>query len=69
MSLYVYVFVQVGCDGKIWAEQTKIVDRLKQQASDGTLAEVLRWPVIGWYIKTEHSTYLMRDQAVVSFKL
>lgn len=46
---------QVGCENQVWPQQTNIVEDLKQQARDGTLAEVLLWPVVGWHIKADNS--------------
>uniref|UniRef100_A0A6P7FWH0 Dystroglycan 1 n=1 Tax=Diabrotica virgifera virgifera TaxID=50390 RepID=A0A6P7FWH0_DIAVI len=45
--------VAVGCDGRLWLSTASIVHQLKQQARDGTIAEVLRLPLIGWRVKTE----------------
>nr|XP_023019898.1 dystroglycan-like [Leptinotarsa decemlineata]XP_023019899.1 dystroglycan-like [Leptinotarsa decemlineata] len=45
--------VAVGCDGRLWLSTASMVHQLKQQARDGTIAEVLRLPLIGWRIKTE----------------
>ncbi|XP_052126502.1 dystroglycan 1 [Frankliniella occidentalis] len=46
---------QVGCESQLWPQQTRVVEDLKQQARDGTLAEVLLWPVVGWHIKADNS--------------
>lgn len=45
--------VIVGCDGRLWDTVEPVVDNLKQQSRDGTIAEVLRLPLIGWRVKTE----------------
>lgn len=45
--------VPVGCNGRLWSSTAPIVHQLKQQARDGTIAEVLRLPLIGWRVKTE----------------
>ncbi|KAG5886508.1 hypothetical protein JTB14_014691 [Gonioctena quinquepunctata] len=45
--------VAVGCDGRLWLSTAPMVHQLKQQARDGTIAEVLRLPLIGWRVKTE----------------
>lgn len=45
----------MGCENQLWPQQTNVVEDLKQQARDGTLAEVLLWPVIGWHIKADNS--------------
>lgn len=47
------VQVPVGCNGHLWSSTAPIVHQLKQQARDGTIAEVLRLPLIGWRVKTE----------------
>ncbi|KAK2582897.1 hypothetical protein KPH14_008970 [Odynerus spinipes] len=55
---------QVGCDGHIWRHQTDLVKQLRDQAKDGTLAEVLQLPVLSWRVKTE-STSLSRSRREV----
>lgn len=45
--------VPVGCDGRLWPSTVSLVHQLKQQARDGTIAEVMRLPLIGWRVKTE----------------
>jgi hypothetical protein len=60
---------QVGCDGHLWKHHTQLVQQLKQQARDGTLAEVLQQPVIGWHIKTEASSSHRERREVVVSKL
>lgn len=45
--------VPVGCNGHLWPSTAPLVHQLKQQARDGTIAEVLRLPLIGWRVKTE----------------
>ncbi|XP_012153966.2 uncharacterized protein LOC100881230 isoform X1 [Megachile rotundata] len=52
---------QVGCDGRLWKHQTDLVNRLREQAKDGTLAEVMQLPVLLWRVKTE-SSYLLRNR-------
>ena len=49
---------QVGCDGHLWKHQTDLVKRLREQAKDGTLAEVMQLPVLLWRVKTEASLLL-----------
>ncbi|XP_076283956.1 uncharacterized protein LOC143210714 isoform X3 [Lasioglossum baleicum] len=49
---------QVGCDGHLWSHQTDLVRRLRKQAKDGTLAEVMQLPVLMWRVKTESSSLL-----------
>ncbi|XP_035724747.1 dystroglycan-like isoform X5 [Vespa mandarinia] len=52
---------QVGCDGHLWRHQTNLVKQLRDQAKDGTLAEVLQLPVLLWRVKTD-STFLSRSR-------
>ncbi|XP_046746458.1 dystroglycan 1-like isoform X4 [Diprion similis] len=49
---------QVGCDGRLWHHQTDLVNQLREQAKDGTLAEVLELPVLLWRVKTDSSSLL-----------
>ncbi|KZC06723.1 PREDICTED: dystroglycan-like [Dufourea novaeangliae] len=49
---------QVGCEGHLWRHQTDLVKRLREQAKDGTLAEVMQLPVLLWRVKTESSSLL-----------
>ncbi|XP_046628193.1 dystroglycan 1 isoform X3 [Neodiprion virginianus] len=49
---------QVGCDGRLWHHQTDLVNQLRDQARDGTLAEVLEQPVLHWRVKTDSSSLL-----------
>ncbi|XP_032681141.1 dystroglycan isoform X2 [Odontomachus brunneus] len=49
---------QVGCDGHVWRHQTELIKQLREQAKDGTLAEVLQLPVILWRVKTDSSSFL-----------
>nr|XP_031833373.1 dystroglycan-like isoform X3 [Nomia melanderi] len=49
---------QVGCDGHLWYHQSDLVKRLREQARDGTLAEVMQLPVLLWRVKTESSSLL-----------
>ncbi|XP_076166753.1 uncharacterized protein LOC143146387 isoform X2 [Ptiloglossa arizonensis] len=52
---------QVGCDGHLWRHQTDLVKRLREQAKDGTLAEVMQHPVLMWRVKTD-SVSLVRSR-------
>ncbi|XP_047368364.1 dystroglycan 1-like isoform X4 [Vespa velutina] len=52
---------QVGCDGHLWRHQTNLVKQLRDQAKDGTLAEVLQLPVLSWRVKTD-SSFLSRSR-------
>ncbi|XP_050307693.1 dystroglycan 1 isoform X2 [Anthonomus grandis grandis] len=45
--------ILVGCDGRLWESTASLVHNLKQEARDGTIAEVLRLPLMGWRVKTE----------------
>ncbi|XP_070162704.1 dystroglycan 1 isoform X2 [Polyergus mexicanus] len=49
---------QVGCDGHLWKHQAELVEQLREQAKDGTLAEVLQLPVISWRVRTDSSSSL-----------
>lgn len=49
------IFWQVGCENQLWPQHTRIVNDLKQQARDGTLAEVTLWPIVGWHIKLDNT--------------
>lgn len=55
---------QVGCEGHLWKQYTEMVQRLQQQARDGTLSEVLMQPVVGWHVKTAGS-YAHRERREV----
>jgi hypothetical protein len=44
--------LQVGCEGHLWKQYVDLVQRLQQQAHDGTLSEVLMQSVVGWHVKT-----------------
>ena len=57
---------QVGCDGHLWRHQTDLVKRLRDQAKDGTLAEVMQLPVLLWRVKTESSSLLRSRREVGS---
>lgn len=48
----------MGCDGRLWHHQTDLVKQLRDQAKDGTLAEVIQQPVLLWRIKTDSSSLL-----------
>ncbi|XP_018402407.1 PREDICTED: dystroglycan-like isoform X2 [Cyphomyrmex costatus] len=49
---------QVGCDGHLWKHQTELVKQLREQAKDGTLAEVLQLPVLSWRVRTDLNSFL-----------
>lgn len=56
----------MGCEGRLWETTAPLVHNLKQQARDGTIAEVLRLPLIGWRVKTETKPVLRnKRQAAV----
>ncbi|XP_017790857.1 PREDICTED: dystroglycan-like isoform X2 [Habropoda laboriosa] len=55
---------QVGCDGHLWRHQTDLVKHLREQAKDGTLAEVMQLPVLLWRVTTE-SSLLVRNRREV----
>ncbi|XP_075215938.1 dystroglycan [Lycorma delicatula] len=56
---------QVGCGGSLWSRSNS-VSRIKQIARDGTLAEVLQLPVLGWYLATTPFPFRERRQVVGS---
>ncbi|CAG9766176.1 unnamed protein product [Ceutorhynchus assimilis] len=60
-----YLEVLVGCDGRLWDSTAPIVHNLKQQARDGTIAEVLGLPLIGWRVKTETKPILRSKRQAV----
>ncbi|CAH1976201.1 unnamed protein product [Acanthoscelides obtectus] len=43
--------VPVGCGGRLWVATGNLVKQLKEEARDGTVAEVLGVPVVGWRVK------------------
>ncbi|XP_011136161.1 dystroglycan isoform X2 [Harpegnathos saltator] len=57
---------QVGCDGHLWRHQVELIRQLREQAKDGTLAEVLQLPVILWRVKTDSSSFLRNRREVGS---
>ncbi|XP_053985711.1 dystroglycan 1-like isoform X2 [Hylaeus volcanicus] len=57
---------QVGCDGHLWRHQTDLVKRLRDQAKDGTLAEVMQHPVLLWRVKTDSNSLLRNRREVGS---
>lgn len=57
---------QVGCDGHVWRHQTELIKQLREQAKDGTLAEVLQLPVMLWHVKTDSSSFLRSRREVGS---
>ncbi|CAH0590361.1 unnamed protein product [Chrysodeixis includens] len=42
------IYLNVGCGNKLWSHHKVLVAGLREQSRDGTLAHVLRLPVIGW---------------------
>jgi len=48
----------VGCEGHLWKHQAALVRQLREQAKDGTLAEVLQLPVISWHVKSDSNPFL-----------
>ncbi|CAG5055664.1 unnamed protein product, partial [Parnassius apollo] len=42
------IYLNVGCGDKLWARHKVLVAGLREQARDGTLAHLLRLPVLGW---------------------
>ncbi|KAJ8717840.1 hypothetical protein PYW07_005770 [Mythimna separata] len=45
------IYLNVGCGNKLWNHHKVLVAGLREQARDGTLAHVLRLPVIGWRLQ------------------
>ncbi|KAJ8717197.1 hypothetical protein PYW08_005596 [Mythimna loreyi] len=45
------IYLNVGCGNKLWKHHKVLVAGLREQARDGTLAHVLRLPVIGWRLQ------------------
>ena len=41
----------VGCAGNLWKSNEETVRRLKEQARDGTISEVLGLPLVGWRLR------------------
>lgn len=46
----------VGCETKLWEKYISLVHQLKEQSLDGTLAEVLGLPVLGWRVQSQTAT-------------
>ncbi|XP_047030651.1 dystroglycan 1 isoform X1 [Helicoverpa zea] len=42
------IYLNVGCGNKLWNHHKVLVAGIREQARDGTLAHVVRLPVIGW---------------------
>ncbi|XP_037294965.1 dystroglycan isoform X3 [Manduca sexta] len=42
------IYLNVGCGNKLWSQHKVLVAGLREQSRDGTLAHVVRLPVIGW---------------------
>ncbi|KAL0820429.1 hypothetical protein ABMA28_006304 [Loxostege sticticalis] len=42
------IYLNVGCEDKLWARHKVLVAGIREQSRDGTLAHVLRLPVLGW---------------------
>jgi len=41
---------QIGCNGKVLPKYSSQVQQIKHDAYDGTLAEVLQLPIVGWHL-------------------
>ncbi|CAG0882637.1 unnamed protein product [Darwinula stevensoni] len=50
---------KVGCKGMVSPEAKSVVQRLEEEAADGTMAEVTGYPIVGWHV-TEVSPKSMR---------
>lgn len=46
----------VGCGNKLWENYISLMKQLKEQARDGTLSEVLGFPVLAWRVQQEANT-------------
>ncbi|XP_029165406.1 dystroglycan isoform X1 [Nylanderia fulva] len=57
---------QVGCNGQLWKHQAQLIRQLREQAVDGTLAEVLQLPVISWRVRIDSSPSLRNRREVGS---
>ncbi|RZF44851.1 hypothetical protein LSTR_LSTR000803 [Laodelphax striatellus] len=55
---------QVGCGGSVWSMHG--ITHVKQIAKDGTLAEVIQLPVIGWHLATSPFPFRARRELVGS---
>ncbi|CAH0401287.1 unnamed protein product [Chilo suppressalis] len=42
------IYLNVGCGEKMWSRHKVLVAGIREQARDGTLAHLLRLPVLGW---------------------
>ncbi|KAG8335221.1 cytoskeletal anchoring at plasma membrane [Homalodisca vitripennis] len=56
---------QVGCGGKVLPKYSSQVQQVKHDAYDGTLAEVLQFPVIGWHLTVSSSNPPFRHRRQV----
>ncbi|XP_076041303.1 dystroglycan [Oratosquilla oratoria] len=52
----------VGCEGEINRKQQAIVDQVEAAAKNGTLQEILSFPVLGWHVTQVSSTSRIRRQ-------
>lgn len=50
----------------MWKHQAELLKQLREQAEDGTLAEVLQLPVISWRVRTDSSLSLRNRREVGS---
>ncbi|GBP62898.1 Dystroglycan [Eumeta japonica] len=46
------IYLNVGCGDKLWSRHKVLVMGLREQVRDGTLAQVLRLPVLGWRLSS-----------------
>ncbi|XP_022823443.1 dystroglycan isoform X1 [Spodoptera litura] len=56
------IYLNVGCGQKLWNHHKVLVAGLREQARDGTLAHVLRLPVIGWRLQSIQPTPRIKRQ-------
>ncbi|KPJ14740.1 Dystroglycan [Papilio machaon] len=50
------IYLNVGCGDKLWSRHKVLVGGLREQARDGTLAHLLRLPVLGWRLLSVRPT-------------
>ena len=56
---------KVGCGRNIKNEYKSLIDKIKIEALDGTLSEVLLHPVVSWHIKNEFPFHFRERRQVL----
>lgn len=56
---------QVGCNGNVHPDHTNEIKRIKENAHDGTLSEVVQLPVIGWHVMARSTAQPFRHRRQV----